>query len=432
MRGSVITQALRINIGISGRSMILAAALLLLTVIAAPAQTFQVLHNFTGGNDGGDAMAGLTMDQAGNLYGTTWSGGSVGVGSVFELQHKGSGWVLKTLYSFRGGGGAGGDGAGPIARVIFGPDGALYGTTAAGTGASCYYYGYSGCGTVFRLQPPATVCKEVSCPWTETILYRAGDDDGQILAGEVAFDQAGNLYSTVEDGGEFFNGYVFELSPSANGHWTSTVLHSFNEEQFDGTFPRAGLVIDQAGNLYGTTTEGGQYADGTAFELSPSGSGWNETILHSFSSSADGNSPMASLVFGRQGNLYGTVFNGGPNGGGTVFELSPAGGGWTFSLPWSFSGTGNGGEELAAAVTLDGSGNLYGTTFAGGCCGAGTIFELSPGSGGWSETVLHNFTEGNDGGAPVSSVVLDSQGNGYGTASLGGANGKGVIWEVTP
>jgi len=402
------------------------ATLLIVAATEAQAQTFQVVHNFTGGADGGDLMAGLTIDQGGNLYGTTWSGGS-GFGTVVKLQHAGSGgWLIRPLYSFQGGT----DGAGPAARVIFGPDGNLYGTTNAGGGGTCSYFGYSGCGTVFRLQPPASVCKSFVCPWTETVLYRANQDNGAIPAAEVVFDQVGNLYSTVSAGGTGCAGYVFELTPS-QGSWIRTIVHCFNEDNGDGTGPLAGLVFDQSGSLYGTTAHGGAGCCGAAFELTPDGSGWTETILHSFDGE-DGNEPSASLVFDRQGNLFGTTLDDGPGGGGEVFELSPGGGGWTFSIPWSFIEQGDGGAVLVAPVTFDANGNLYGTTYSTGCCGRGTVFELTPGSGDWSETVLHNFSGGSDGGAPYSNVVLDSQGNAYGTASFGGADGGGVIWEITP
>lgn len=401
------------------------ATLLIVMTTEAQGQTFQVIHNFTGGSDGGDPMTGLTVDQAGNLYGTTWSGGS-GFGTVFKLERAGSGWLVRSLYSFQGGS----DGAGPSARVIIGPDGNLYGTTSAGGGGNCGYYGYDGCGTVFRLQPPASVCKAFVCPWTETVLYRANEDNGAILVGEVVFDQAGNLYTTARNGGMYFSGYAVELTPN-NGYWVRTIVHVFDYETGDGEAPSAGMVIDQAGNLYGTTSLGGLHTQGTAFELTPYGSGWTETILHSFDGD-DGYEPEAPLIFDRQGNLYGTTFDGGPNGEGVVFELSPGGGGWSFSIPWSFSGHGNGGSVLVAPVSVDANGNLWGTTFETGCCGWGTIFELTPGSNGWSETVLHNFTGGLDGSTPFSNVAFDAQGNAYGTASLGGANRQGVIWEITP
>ena len=417
------------DIGLRTGTILLLSMVITTCMIAAPSahsQTFTVIYNFTGGTDGGDPMTGLTMDRAGNLYGTTWGGGG-GFGTVFKLAHRGSDWVMKPLYSFHGGL----DGAGPSARVIIGPDGALYGTTNAGGGGTCGYFGYSGCGTVFRLQPPPTFCRAVLCPWTEQVIYTAHPNGGRFLFGEVVFDPAGNLYTTVYGGGLHYSGYVIELTPS-HGSWISTVIHYFDLDSGDAAYPQAGLVIDQSGHLYGTSTRGGDgLAAGTVFELSPNGSGWTETLLHSFQET-DGNEPQAPLIFDRQGNLYGTTFAGGPNQWGVVFELSPTGQGWTFNLLWSFAEQGDGGDLLRAPVSVDVNGNLYGTTFHTGCCGAGTVFELSPASGGWSETVLHTFFNGNDGGYPYSNVVVDVQGHAYGTTSIGGAYGKGVIWEITP
>jgi uncharacterized repeat protein (TIGR03803 family) len=405
-------------------ALVVTSGLFLADPVLAQAQTYSVIYNFTGGADGGSPYTGLTIDSRGNLYGTTATGG-MGYGTVFELMRTGSGWISKPLYSFLGGE----DGAEPLARVIFGPDGNLYGTTYEGGEGGCTY-GYGGCGTVFRLQPPPAACKDAICPWRETVIYRPAENYGAYLSGEVTFDTAGNLYSTVGNGGQYEGGYVFELTPS-NGYWTESTLYSFLQHPEDGAAPRAGVVFDQAGNLYGTTNNGGAFNAGTAFELSPNGSGWTETLRHAFDNS-DGNGPMAPLVFDHQGNLYGTTFDLGPNGGGTIFELSPNGGGWTFSLPWAFSDQGSGGSLLVAPVSFDSDGNMYGTTFGTGCCGVGTIFKLSPGEGGWTETVLYNFLQGTDGYIPYSNVVFDASGNAYGTASSGGAHNAGVIWEVTP
>jgi len=195
---------------------------------------------------------------------------------VFKLTHRGSGWALNTLYSFRGGQ----DGAFPEARAIIGPDGALYGTTAGGGGGSCTQYYYSGCGTVFRLAPPASACKIALCPWTETVLYRfTGQTDGAspTLGDLLLFDQAGSLYGTASLGGSSNCtqgcGVVFKLTPS-NGGWTETTVYSFTGP--DGAWPFGGLIFDAAGNLYGTTESGGSYNYGAIYELMPSDSGWNE------------------------------------------------------------------------------------------------------------------------------------------------------------
>ncbi len=404
----------------------LALAIVFLLAAATPAttaQTFTVVHAFTGGGDGGDPMAGLTVDAAGNFYGTTWSGG-VGYGTVFKLWHVGGGWRITPLYSFAGGY----DGAGPQARLVFGPDGSLYGTTSGGGGGSCSDYGYLGCGTVFKLTPPATACKAALCPWTETVLFRAAPDTGGYLVGEVVFDKTGNLYTTVALGEQGGGGYVIELTPS-HGSWTETTIHAFQPELGDVSQPECGLVFDSSGNLYGTGNLGGASAGGV-FRLTPSGSGWTESVIHSFEGS-DGNGSMASLTPDGYGGFYGTTFDLGPNSGGTVFDLTPSGGGWNFSLIYGFNFYDDNGSVLVAPVTLDASGNLYGTTFECLHC-RGVVYKLTPSGGGWTETVLHRFSGGDDGSIPWSSMIFDASGNLYGATSEGGAYGQGVIWEITP
>ena len=213
---------------------VLSATLVLavLSVSSLQAQTLNVLHSFNGkgGPAGYHPYAGMTMDAAGNLYGTTLDGGSAGCacGIVFELKHAGSGWVLLVLYSFQGGN----DGALPEARVVFGPDGNLYGTTTLGGDPSCVTDPfYPGCGTVFKLQPPATACAAITCPWTETVLHRFENYDGALPTAEVVFDAAGNLYGTTFNGG-IGNciagcGAIYELSPD-NGSWSGqphSLLH---------------------------------------------------------------------------------------------------------------------------------------------------------------------------------------------------------------
>jgi uncharacterized repeat protein (TIGR03803 family) len=206
------------------------------TALPSQAQTLTVLHNFKGGADGSDPAAGLAQDSAGNLYGTTQYGGTgqcnslppTGCGVVFKLSHRGSGWLFTTLYEF----GGPPDGEYPLARVIVGPDGALYGTTSQGGAGSCL--GQQGCGIVFKLQPPASFCRAFSCPRTETILYSfSSRNDGFNLTGEVAFDRSGNLYGTTANGGGATGcvddgcGTVFELTPNGNGTWTKSTIYAF-------------------------------------------------------------------------------------------------------------------------------------------------------------------------------------------------------------
>ncbi len=391
------------------------------SVIFTPSMpgTFNLLHNFTGGLDGRTPSAGLTMDKAGNLYGTDSYGGS-GHGTVFKLAHKGSSWVFNPLYAFAGGT----DGASPEARVTVGPDGSLYGVTSAGG---------SGYGTVFNLRPAPTACTTGTCPWTETVLYRfAGGTDGIRPHGDLVFDRAGNLYGTTINGGTGGYGTVYKLTPS-NGSWTESVLYSFTEGG-DGQLPESGLIFDQSGNLYGTTYYGGQNGNGTVFQLKPAGAGWVENILYRFQGGSDGRSPTAGLILDQAGNLYGMTSRGGSNDIGTVFELSPSVGGWMFSVAYNLVGMvvdyppGNG------SLSMDASGNLYGANGTGGDFGGGSVFRLVPSNGSWTPTILYQFTGGGDGAYPIA-VVLNANGDLFGTTNAGGAygsSGGGVVFEITP
>jgi len=426
--------------GSSLRVPVFALALCALVMIAmqpAQAQTFMVLHTFTGGGDGGEPRAGLTMDRAGNFYGTTYAGGHTGgacgaggCGTVFKLSHQGTGWVLFPLYTFLGN--DTNDGAAPWGRVIFGPDGNLYGTTTAGGGLGCG--GTSpGCGTVYKLQPPASACHTSLCPWTETVIHRfsqlGGVSAGAYPVGEVVFDQSGNLYGTTNGGGTRGAGTVYELTPS-NGTWAAQVLHSFDYS--DGENPYDGLTFDAQGNLYGT-------ASGAAFQLAHSGSGWVENVLYSFQTIVS----YAGVIFDSSGNLYGgTTWDSGYTGG-AAYELSPSGSGWIENTLYSFPSDGNGGVGPAASLVFDAAANLYGTTFAdpgSGCSGGygcGTVFKLSPNPDGtWTNTFLYQFTGGTDGANPYSNVTFGLDSNLYGTASAAGGSGCesgcGVVWQITP
>ncbi len=413
----------------------LAVAFMLIAVAipAAQAQSFNVIYTFTGQKDGANPYAGVNIDKAGNLYGTTNVGGEYGNGTVFKLKRTGSSWIISPLYSFTGGN----DGAGPRARVVVGPDGGLYGTTFHGGGAGGAACNAQGCGTVFNLRPPAFACKSALCPWKETILYRfAGGTDGGEPLGDLIFDKAGNIYGTASVGGLTHGcggpgcGVVFELARSS-GSWTQSVVHTFNGGSGDGSFPNGGVVFDQSGNLYGTTFGGGSGGlggMGTVFQLTPSGSGWEENILYNFQGLTDGSQPNAGVVFDGSGNLYGsTVFNG-TGLGGTVFELTPSGGNWTFNTLYGLVGS----AGPFGNLFMDATGNLYGTTYQDGLSLVGSIFELTPSIRGWTYTSLHDFTGDNDGELPISSLVFDSKGNMYGTTTYGGAHGDGVVVEVTP
>jgi len=274
---------------------------------------------------------------------------------------------------------------------------------------------------------------------SENALYNfAGGSDPKLPYAGLVFDKAGNLYGTTELGGTNDQGTVFEITRNANGTWTETVLYNFTGSA-DGGQPYGSLVFDAAGNLYGTTDFGGSancnLGCGTVFKLTPGSSGWSETVLYTFSGGNDGREPSARVGFDAAGNLYGTTLQGGnissvcSSGCGTVFKLTPGSSGWTESVLYAFEGGADGASPYAG-LTFDAAGNLYGTASAGGTSGSGTIFKLTPGSNGWTETVLHAFSGGSDGKNPYGDLILDSAGNLYGTAFQGGA-GYGVVYELS-
>lgn len=259
----------------------------------------------------------------------------------------------------------------------------------------------------------------------------------------LTFDSAGNLYGTTWQGGTGNNycgtggcGTVFQLTPAGKGVWNETLLYSFQGQKHGG-FTTAGVVVDAAGNVYGTAYNDGAHNWGVVFELAKVNGTWTERVLHAFNLTPDGASPLAGLTMDASGNLYGTAAQGGVNGHGTVFELSPAvGDNWNFKTLYSFRG-GNDGFYPNAPLVFDEAGNLYGTTPYGGgngCysnLGCGTVFKLTPkAAGGWHETLLYRFKGEHDGGAPASGVVLDTVGNLYGTASRAGVYNQGVAFEL--
>jgi len=388
-----------------------------LTITAQPAQGQQVIHNFTGGADGAWPYAGVTMDQAGNLYGTAIAGGAAGLGTVFRMSAVDGPWVLVPIYAFRGGN----DGSYPSARVILGADGNLYGTTYGGGSDGC---GGNGCGTVFRLRPSATPPPTATRGWPETVLYRftGGADGATPSFGDLTFDSAGNIYGTTTFGGNDGYGVVFELSPSGGG-WTESVLYNFNGDT--GGYPYSGVIFDTAGNLYGTTSAGGTYRDGTVYELSPSANGWVETVLYDFPAGIWGGTPLGGLTFTSNGELAGTSA-GSANGGyaGTAFLLGHSGSTWSMDYVQGF-GSGSyyygGAGPWASAIAKPGpygKDNIYGTTYASGDYGYGSVFAMYwECEGCYCTWYLEssNFTADNP--YPISSLVSDANGNMYGTTS---------------
>ena len=392
-------------------------ALAIVAMQPAQAQTYKVLHNFTG-QDGATSFAGLTMDKTGNLYGTTYYGGSADHGVVFKLTRNGDSFLYNTLHSL-----GNGEGSGPYGRVTIGPDGGLYGTTQLG-GTGCNGLG---CGTVFNLRLPPTACKSALCNWSQSLVHQFQGDgiDGALPISAPIVDQNGNMFGATT--GFDCCGNVYELTPS-NGGWTQSVIYSFTGG-LDGNHPEGELIRDQAGNLYGVTYMGGDGGDGVVYELSPSGSGWTQKVLHSFDRFSEGAYPEGGLVMDKLGNLYGTTTNDGSDGVGRVFMLSPAGGAWTSTVLYTFSKW----EEPRASLAMDAAGNLYGTADRGGKDRGGTIFKLTPGSGGWTYTLLKEFDDPCDEGCfPRGGVIVDASGNLYGTTSAGGTHNKGVVYQITP
>lgn len=413
--------------------------LLLAVMLIQPAyaQTYTVIHSFLGGADGNEPAYGLTIDQTGNLYGTTFSGDD-GTGTIFRLRFRNGVWQLNPLYLFPGGPQS--PGAINYSGVILGPGGALYGTTAyGGLGQeNCTTWGGTrGCGTVFKLQPPVSFCVNATCfwSWTRLFAFDGGSGGAEPYGGVPIFDRDGNLYGTTYAGGggncTGGCGLVYKLSPSPGG-WTQTVLYRFSGSNGDGSYPWAGVIFDSAGNLYGTTQLGGEFGYGTIYQLTPSGSGWTEQVLYSFRRQQDGGWPYAGLVLDAAGNLYGATTVGGPGDGGTVFQLSPNGQDWIYQPICTFTrqlGELAGGP--VATLVRDTAGNLYGATGGDGAFGFGSVFKASRSGDTWTCTSLHDFTSGNDGRLPRSNLVMDSSGNLYGTAA-GGEHGFGVTYQVTP
>jgi uncharacterized repeat protein (TIGR03803 family) len=384
------------------------AIVLVAAVMATPsaqASHFTVLYNFTGGADGAYPMYGsLVLDKAGNLYGTD-SGGASGYGVVFKLDAKNG--KLTVLYSFTGGE----DGATPYAGLVRDAAGNLYGTTTSG--------GASGYGVVFKLEKTGK----------ESVLYSftGGNDGGKPIGGLVR-DSAGNLYGTTNLGGALGCGVVFRLDKTGK----ETVLHNFSGWPTDGCSPVSSLVLNKAGNLlFGATNSGGAWDVGVVFKMGAKTG--EETVLHSFNYSTgdDGAGPWGALLVGPGGDLYGTTSWGG-NGGsdgdydvGTVFKVDPETG--KEAVLWDFDGIGEDEGGPYGGVIQNKAGKLYGTStedITGDSPGA--VWELDPKTGNLS--VLYNFSGPPDGAYPLASLVMDPKGALYGTTEYGGSGSCSIYW----
>jgi uncharacterized repeat protein (TIGR03803 family) len=401
----------RFRVGVIAASMLFSV----LAPGAAQAQTLTLLHDFTGGLDGSGPQGLVAVDRGGNVYGSASYGGNRGgicagiggCGAVFRASNRNGAWQLDPIYTFHGD-----DGGGPQAGVTLGPDGAIYGTTLYGGGNQC---GMS-CGVVFKLTPPASFCRMVLCPWTETVLYRADGSGPGSFVGGVTVDSAGNVYGMAAGGGSGNNGVVYKLTPTGGNNYTFSVLYNFTGGA-DGAAPLGNVTFDSAGNLYGTATFGGANDDGTVFKLVRSAGGYSFQLLYTFTGHSDGELPQGNVVLDSAGNLYGAT---GELGG--VFQITPSG---VFTVIDRMGST-------ESPITIDAAGNLYGTTYAGGSRGDGSLFEDTYSNGSWTHNVLYSF--GAFGGAlPLSGVGFDSSGNLYGTTTYGGGqNAGGTLWEFTP
>jgi uncharacterized repeat protein (TIGR03803 family) len=366
----------------------------------------------------------------GVLYGTTTTKAAGGFGSVYSLTPptKGTSWTITVLYAFQGGK----DGSEPEGALVADSSGALYGTTNLGGSARKW-------GTVFKLTPPAKGGKS----WTETVLYSfLGKSDGGNPEAGLLRGSDGTLYGTTYLGGsqDGLSGFgtVFKLAPPANGKtaWTQTVLHTFQGS--DGANPRAALIADATGALYGTTpvgggNSGGNSGYGTVFKMTPPPQGetqWTESVLYAFTGNADGSYPAASVTFDQSGNLFGDVP---PNTGyyGEVYELSPPTGGnttWTESIIFGGPTAGT----IGAGVIFGSDGDLYGI---GDLYGSGAyVFQLTPPAGGqnaWTEDSIYYFEPGSS-AEPATPLLLTNAGGLAGTSEFGGPKNRGLAYQVTP
>lgn len=406
--------------GLSLLAMVLAISL---NLAATPAKESVILHFDK--THGSFPQTGLVADAEGNLYGVTPDGGAAcapnGCGIVFELSPEAGGaWKQTTIYTFKGGTA---DGSLPWSALLFDGKGNLFGETLGG--------GSGGDGTVFKLTPGP------NGTWTESIIFSFPDTDGPYPGNKLTLDNKGNLYGILSYYGGF--GGVFELSPQSNGTWTQSILYAFSFGTGDGYYPYGGVVLDGNGNLYGTTSSGGSspYGYGTVFELAPNGSGgWMESILYNFTGQSDGGIPRAPLVTDAAGNLYGTAGLGGANFGGVVFELTQNVGVWSETVLYSFGANPHDGSA-ANELAFDAKGNRYGTTGGGGTgCnspGCGNVFVLAPQkSAPWKETILHQFESADDGSRSAAGLFIDNAaGVLYGTTEYGGGRyGYGTVFLI--
>ncbi len=399
-------------------------AFLCVALCAQAGSKYTIVRTFNASAGGVLPAGALLMDSAGNLYGADTQGGSTNGGTIFELIPNGQGgFTYKDLYECNNAF----DCTLPVGSLVMDAAGNLYGSSLFGH--------------VFEIS------KTSSGTWTASVIHDFGDQVAP--PSSLVLDAAGNLYGINPTGGTNNLGYVFELSPSQSG-WSLTHLHDFRGDDGAATTGNTenqvgGLIVDSTGNLYGATVAGGASKNcsggcGVVFELTNNSGAWTETVLHSFSGK-DGANPIAPLMMDASGDLYGTASNGGAKGFGSVFKASRASGAWQTRVLHSFTGAHLDGEFPDSALVMDPSGNIYGTTEAGGgdlkSCqvwndnGCGMVFELSPNGAQWRESILKAFSGGTDGAFPQG-VVLDGNGNLFGVAQAGGRLFEGLVFEISP
>ncbi len=398
-----------------------------------------VLYDFpVVATEGTVPYSGLVADSAGNYYGTTTTGGTSNSGTVFKISPAANGgWTETVIYNFTGVYGTSGDGAYPLGNLLIDSQGNIFGATQLGgifSPSNCNVYNTEQCGAVFKLSPNG------DSTYTESVIYSftGTNGDGANPPAGLIMDSAGNLYGTTKLGGTHGGGIAFELSPSSGGTWTETILASFGASISDAWAPSGPLTLDSAGNLYGTSDSAMGNGYPTVFRLAPSGSRYAESVLFTFATQDEGYSPEGGVILDSEGNLYGTANRGGLDQGGLVYKLTPSAGTWTQTVLHTFTGVNGDGWYPEAGLTFS-NGALYGTTVYGGiyngACsiGCGTVFSLQPNSNGtWSEAIWHRFTAGQDGSQPWGSVTIDAAGEIYGTASAAGNGAAGIVFRIQP
>lgn len=402
---------------------------LLLTMLVANSSALtreKILYQFAGGNGGDNPEYGLVFDSQGNAYGTTYYGGTYGWGTIFRLEKSKHGWIQHLLYSFQGNS----DGSYPLGNLLIDAAGNLYGTTRSGGTGTCQGYSYCG-GTVFELTRSNGNWKHAIL---YNFCSLGGCSDGEAPSG-LTFDNAGNIYGTTAGGGEGCEegcGTVYKLSLS-NGSWKETVLHAFDDDG-DGYYPASGVTIDKSGNLYGTTSSGAGYGYGMVYVLNHAKHGWKETMLYAFDGSTNNKDPNGNLTLDSAGNIFG-VTTGGSEGCeyqcGMIYRLSRSRGQWVETSVFTFDGSN--GASPNGGLILNNAGKFYGSTIVGGAYDFGELFELQPGKT-WTIKLLYSFTGDGDDASPNPGVTVGPDGGLYGTTPSGSYNSQffGEIFDVLP